>query len=135
MTEAEWMACSDSALLLLHLLEVGRLSGRKSQLLTAAFAVALGFEEVTCRRLEPLAEGQLDVGEVERAKAISVTVECLLSDGVLRSGLPDQVMAEKRRWDAIRRDASGLVRDVFPNPFRVLSIDPVWLRWSNEAVT
>jgi hypothetical protein len=37
-------------------------------------------------------------------------------------------------WDAGRRRQAILLRDVFGNPFRPVTIDPSWLAWNNSTI-
>jgi hypothetical protein len=133
MTEREWAECTDSNQMLAYLLQSGRASDRKRRLFTVA----------CYRRVWHLLDD-------ERSRA-AVEVSERHADGLAG---PDEVEAA---WEAAEAAGPGgldphlpvyaalagaaeraaqcpLMRDVFGNPFRPVSLNPAWLAWDDGTI-
>lgn len=150
MTEEEWLASGNPLQLLDYI--GATLEARKSHLLTAAcFHRHWERLPVACRdwaRLaESAAEGKATRQDLDDAfDAIEEALNELgppgefvalldMAYGMWQSEWPyldegDQDAA----WCAERKAQACLVRDVFPNPFRPVSIDPTWQLWNGGSV-
>jgi hypothetical protein len=155
MTESEWVACTDSRLLLVFL--EGQASDRKARL----FACGLGrslwpyLGDERSRRVVEVAEANADhlATEDELAAARGAALDAV-------QGAASRAAAwvgDRHPWQAARtvvialqqaqtelsaRDWSRnmsvrgrkLIDCVFGNPFRTITVDPSWLVWNHGTV-
>jgi hypothetical protein len=138
MTEADWLACDDPLQMLNHL--GADPTARKTLLLTSSCLRRLWrLLPDHCRAwaesVEEAAEGRADpeslnrgwesveafLGSHDEGRCYAVlTLACV--------GWYDPQMWEEgnRSWRSERQEQARLVRDVFGNPFRPVSLDPSW---------
>jgi hypothetical protein len=148
MTEQEWLECTHPASMLVHL--DGKATERKARLFCSA----------CCRRVWDLlsSEGlrkaiaiaeEFPDARVEREEAVS-SDESVLADvmtDVVDSPAHEAVQIilislfqrHTKTYDAVESPAElaaqhDLLRDIFGNPFRCVSADPVWLAWNGGTV-
>ncbi len=160
MTEADWLAATDPALMAAHVLS--KASGRKLRLFACA----------CCRRIWPLLTDERSRAVVEAAEQ---SVDGLLSPAALRerytvaysanpgprpevervaaraaastaSVYPLNAIGIVAAANALRhgsqpadragegREQCRLLRCVFGNPFRPVAVDPAWLAWNGGTV-
>jgi hypothetical protein len=139
LTEEQWHTSTDALALLNHL--HGRASARKLRLLAAACCRALPVDPVEVGThvadvAERVAEGRAEMEELHFAAA---GAETPLIQAVTRA------METQAAWEAVRigqREQGGfggrvceLVRELFGNPFRPVTIEPSWLLWREGLVS
>ena len=149
MTEAEWLACASPVAMLAYLKDNG--SNRKSLQYAAAVCrrqpelltdVIRAWLEV----IERLLNGEyIDGLEPEQPRAMSEALTlaeegppgtraqyAAIADVVFCTWVSDTVEGEQEKpiptqeLEAARRANADLVRDIFGNPFRPVSLDPAW---------
>jgi hypothetical protein len=123
MTEAEWLACTDPQKMLGFL--EGKASDRKFQLLAAACGRSLWhlITDERSRRTVEVAERYVDGEATGEEMAAAEAVDPGTSDTAWEAAL-----------DAAGAAHAALVRDIFGNPFRPVSVDPSWLTWRGGTV-
>jgi hypothetical protein len=129
MTDAEWLACTDPMQMLNFVR--GKTSNRKRRLLAVACVRRVwhllderGRKEV--EEAERYADGLADRRELENA---------IRSDPDRGLMLPERDAAEAVGWARQTRRHCLILRDIFGNPFRPVTIDPAWLRWKFDTVS
>jgi hypothetical protein len=152
MTEQEWLACADHSDMLAFLHTQGVDGYRKYRLLLVAycrtFLPALLAQERTRRVVEAAeayADGAVTQNELARArraalKAVEGQPRLDLAVRGVTAGLPIREVVEfpyfcLRVWrtgnynhptTSQQRKLGQLIRDIFGNPFRPVSVDPTW---------
>jgi hypothetical protein len=160
MTEAEWQTCGDHAAMLAFLHTEGVNDYRKYRLLVVAychtFLPDLLTDERTRRAVEAAeayADGVVAQGELARAKraalkAVDGQPRLDLAVRGVTHGLPKRQAVEfpyycLRPWRTSNynhptppqgRLLGHLIRDIFGNPFRSVTVDRSWLAWNDGTV-
>jgi hypothetical protein len=151
MTEAEWLAGTDPMPMLKFV--CGKVSGRKLRL----FAVAC------CRQVahmltaearegvelaERVAEGVADSAERKKGRDKALHVGWLRDEafrhrrGPAKAAVCDALCRQPFKaatvtvWRTSRSvsDQCHILRDILPNPFRLVNLDPDWLAWNGGIV-
>jgi hypothetical protein len=135
LTEDAWHTGTDALALLNHL--HGRATGRKLRLLAAACCrvVPVDVADMRCQVAdvaERVAEGHADLDDLRAAVAVTETP-------LIRAIARD--MDAQAAWEAIRigqdqgADALGdMIRELFGNPFRPVTVEPTWMRWRDGLI-
>jgi hypothetical protein len=132
MDEELWLTCADADQMLGYLLHSSRASERKSRLLTAASYRRLWhlFTNEPSKRAVEVSEAYADgLAGREEVDAAWDAAEAATAGG------PDPHMTiylALRREDELAAKCH-LLRCIFGNPFRPVTVRPAWLAW-NEAV-
>ena len=116
MTEQEWLQCTDPQIMLDFIFD--RTSHRKIELYTS------GSYRCVWHLLDERVRNLMDVRE-RYFDGLATEAEL---DSAIKSGdeVPHQLSL--KAWDSIRPERQvQLLRDMFGNPFRPVSIDPAWL--------
>jgi hypothetical protein len=137
MTETEWLACTDPTPMLEFLR--GQASDRKLQLFGSAChrripaKAAVHWEQL--RRGLHIREvaGRRGVASNERKELVRARLDAenavaIVTCRIHRKAERQAVAAEEREAQCI------LLRDIFGNPFRPVTIDPSWLTWNGSTV-
>jgi hypothetical protein len=153
MTEAEWLACRDPDRMLRFVFGSVKAGGRRFRLFAAA----------CCRRVESLqgsrgnrraveaaeryADGLATDGELADASAAATLpavrataaslghTAAVLASHAAANKVVTEAHGNRRAARAAERVAqSGLLRDIFGNPFRPARLDPRWLSWDDATV-
>jgi hypothetical protein len=157
MTETEWLGCGDPVRMLEYLL--GKASERKFRLLACGCIrpnlpgryefgceTAVETAEMMCdgkgtEELYATAVSAIEQGNVEASKAWSYLVHAasaaLRVEGALAAAFALEDMNTFNLELHSRTDHSGVVtimRDIFGNPFRPVTLDPTWLTSTVIAV-
>src|SRR5215471_4702176 len=139
MNEVEWLACTDPLRMLQHL--DADPNARKTLLLTAAclrrvWRVLPKYCRAWTELVEEVAEGRVDPKRLDDAyEGVEMFLACYDNDGRLFAVVnlasvgwndPQAWHSYKPSWRAERKAQVELVRDIFGNPFRPVSVTPSW---------
>jgi hypothetical protein len=149
MTEAEWMVCEDPTLMLKFLRE--KASDRKLRLFACACcrrhrnSLRGKKHQLVLQRTEEFADGQISKKEMQKARAkwdtfdypfplpgswqgaLSSATRTHTNAWNVASGTATRFVQISRRSATERAAQAALLRDIFGNPFRPISLDPAWL--------
>ena len=147
MTEAEWLACADP----MPMLALLRGKGQRHKLLRFVAAILRHHPILLAGWQSPrvleVVERCADAGQVSPAEwgEACRLLACAPISGYWRQvteewdlGGADEVdvaamIVETAAWAAGQQSQADLLREVFGNPFRPVSLDPAWLAWNDGA--
>jgi hypothetical protein len=145
-TDQEWDRCTEPAPMLEFLRDSGKLSERKARLFAAACCRGV-WDQVG----EPPTRGAVEVAE-RYADGLATAEELrrAYNEGIAVTMGPEDVTFGFAFWDALKSCSRralasplrschpavqvSLLREIFGNPFRPVSVDRAWLAWHGGAI-
>ncbi|HYT91973.1 MAG TPA: hypothetical protein VEL76_24880 [Gemmataceae bacterium] len=159
MTEAEWLTCTGPGQMLAFLR--GKASGRKLRLFACAGCRRIWHlllderSRQAVEAAERFADGEIDVVMLASARAAAWLVRTDAGEAAICASAPDPMMTfmyaankaaavaahaclASAAWVNLMRqgwaDYCDVLRDLFGNPFRRVSVPPAWLAWNGGTV-
>jgi hypothetical protein len=155
MTEGEWLDCASVRPMIEELRGTGQASARKLRLLCCAYCrrtwdeIPEGWYRRAVQISEWHADGRASPEELKEAEQVAQAARAqaarhdfdhplLVAAGYTAgAGTPAATVASLLTWALGQPDerwACALVREVFGNPFRPVSLDPAWLTFDVRAL-
>jgi hypothetical protein len=154
MDDRDWLQCRDERIMIPYL--SGKASERKARLWLCARCRQVWAwlpdprSREAVRAAEHFADGQLSRAQLAAAREAAATVpdgwamgdqtDCAFAavattvDRVVFSDLRPAGLYPHPNLEIIRRAGPHLLRDIFGNPFRPITLNPAWLTWNHATV-